>query len=43
MTVQQDSLREVIDRAKARGVRIAVGGPFVSTGMIRKCLCVTTG
>jgi radical SAM superfamily enzyme YgiQ (UPF0313 family) len=33
MIVQQDSLREVIDRAKARGVRIAVGGPFVSTGM----------
>ncbi|MCA1849663.1 MAG: B12-binding domain-containing radical SAM protein [Acidobacteria bacterium] len=33
MIVQQDSLREVVDRSKARGVRIAVGGPFVSTGM----------
>ena len=33
MIVQQDSLREVIDRCKAKGVRIAVGGPFVSTGM----------
>ena len=33
MIVQQDSLREVIDRCKAKGVRVAVGGPFVSTGM----------
>ena len=33
MIVQQDSLREVIDRCKALGVRVAVGGPFVSTGM----------
>ena len=33
MIVQQDSLRGVIDRCKALGVRIAVGGPFVSTGM----------
>ena len=33
MIVQQDSLREVIDRCKALGKRIAVGGPFVSTGM----------
>lgn len=32
MMVQQDSLREVIDRCKARGRRIAVGGPFVTTG-----------
>ena len=33
MIVQQDSLRGVIDRCKALGVRVAVGGPFVSTGM----------
>lgn len=32
MMVQQDSLREVIDRAKAVGRPIAVGGPFVTTG-----------
>jgi radical SAM superfamily enzyme YgiQ (UPF0313 family) len=32
MMVQQDSLREVIDRCKARGRKIAVGGPFVTTG-----------
>src|SRR6185295_14811987 len=30
---QQDSLRGVIDGCKAMGKRIAVGGPFVSTGM----------
>ena len=33
MIVQQESLREVIDRCKRLGVRVAVGGPFVSTGM----------
>ena len=33
MIVQQDSLRGVIDRCKALGRRVAVGGPFVSTGM----------
>jgi radical SAM superfamily enzyme YgiQ (UPF0313 family) len=32
MIVQQQSLREVIDRCKAMQRRIAVGGPFVSTG-----------
>ncbi|HEX8494287.1 MAG TPA: B12-binding domain-containing radical SAM protein [Pyrinomonadaceae bacterium] len=32
MMVQQDSLREVIDRCKAMNRRIAVGGPFVTTG-----------
>jgi radical SAM superfamily enzyme YgiQ (UPF0313 family) len=32
MIVQQDSLREVIDRCKAKNRRIAVGGPFISTG-----------
>jgi radical SAM superfamily enzyme YgiQ (UPF0313 family) len=32
MMVQQDSLREVIDRCQARGRKIAVGGPFVTTG-----------
>lgn len=32
MMVQQDSLREVIERCKAMKRRIAVGGPFVTTG-----------
>jgi radical SAM superfamily enzyme YgiQ (UPF0313 family) len=32
MIVQQQSLREIIDRCKALGRRIAVGGPFISTG-----------
>jgi radical SAM superfamily enzyme YgiQ (UPF0313 family) len=32
MIVQQESLREVIDRCKAKNRRIAVGGPFISTG-----------
>src|SRR5712692_1594978 len=32
MIVQQGSLRKILDRCKARGKRIAIGGPFVSTG-----------
>jgi radical SAM superfamily enzyme YgiQ (UPF0313 family) len=32
MIVQQHSLREVINRCKAFNCRVAVGGPFVSTG-----------
>jgi radical SAM superfamily enzyme YgiQ (UPF0313 family) len=32
MIVQQESLRSVIDRCHALNVRIAVGGPFVTTG-----------
>jgi radical SAM superfamily enzyme YgiQ (UPF0313 family) len=32
MMVQQDSLREVIDRCKRLGRKVAVGGPFVTTG-----------
>src|ERR1044072_7814941 len=32
MVVQQHSLREVINRCKAFNCRVAVGGPFVSTG-----------
>jgi radical SAM superfamily enzyme YgiQ (UPF0313 family) len=32
MMVQQDSLREVIDRCKRMNRAIAVGGPFVTTG-----------
>ena len=31
MMVQRESLEEVIARAKARGKRVAVGGPYVST------------
>jgi radical SAM superfamily enzyme YgiQ (UPF0313 family) len=31
MMVQKDSLDEVVARAKARGKRVAVGGPYVST------------
>jgi radical SAM superfamily enzyme YgiQ (UPF0313 family) len=30
MIVQQDSLRQVIRRCKARGKRVVVGGPFIS-------------
>ena len=33
MLVQKDSLREVVDRAKAKGKRIAIGGPYVTTTM----------
>jgi radical SAM superfamily enzyme YgiQ (UPF0313 family) len=32
MIVQQGSLRKILDRCKAKGKRIAIGGPFVSTG-----------
>ncbi|HEX5707624.1 MAG TPA: B12-binding domain-containing radical SAM protein [Pyrinomonadaceae bacterium] len=32
MIVQRDSLRSVIERCKARGRRVVVGGPFASTG-----------
>lgn len=32
MMVQQGSLRTVLNRCKALGKRIAIGGPFVSTG-----------
>src|SRR5712692_2236545 len=32
MIVQQCSLRKILDRCKAQGKRIAIGGPFVSTG-----------
>ncbi|HVS80918.1 MAG TPA: B12-binding domain-containing radical SAM protein [Pyrinomonadaceae bacterium] len=32
MIVQQGSLRKILDRCKAQGKRIAIGGPFVSTG-----------
>lgn len=31
MLVQKDSLRQVVDRGKARGKRIVIGGPYVST------------
>lgn len=31
MIVQQDSLMEVVERSKAMGKRVAVGGPYVST------------
>jgi radical SAM superfamily enzyme YgiQ (UPF0313 family) len=31
MLVQQDSLREVVKRAKARGKRVVLGGPYVTT------------
>ncbi len=33
MLVQKDSLKEVVDRAKAKGKRIAIGGPYVTTTM----------
>lgn len=32
MIVQQHSLRNIIDRSKTFGCKVAVGGPFVSTG-----------
>ena len=35
MIVQQDSLRDVVRRCKARGKLVAVGGPFVSTNAER--------
>jgi radical SAM superfamily enzyme YgiQ (UPF0313 family) len=31
MLVQKDSLKQVVKRCKARGKRVAVGGPFVTT------------
>ena len=31
MLVQQDSLREVVKRSKARGKRVVLGGPYVTT------------
>src|ERR1700687_3978835 len=31
MLVQKDSLKDVIQRCKARGKRVVVGGPYVST------------
>src|ERR1041385_3697300 len=31
MLVQQDSLREVVKRCKARGKRVVLGGPYVTT------------
>src|SRR5215207_3218819 len=31
MLVQKDSLKEVVDRCKARGKRVVVGGPYVTT------------
>src|SRR5258706_11269039 len=31
MLVQEDSLREVVSRCKARGKRVVLGGPYVTT------------
>jgi radical SAM superfamily enzyme YgiQ (UPF0313 family) len=31
MLIQKDSLREVVDRSKALGKRVAIGGPYVTT------------
>jgi len=31
MLIQKDSLREVVDRSKAKGKRVAIGGPYVTT------------
>jgi radical SAM superfamily enzyme YgiQ (UPF0313 family) len=31
MLVQKDSMREVVERAKARGKRVVLGGPYVTT------------
>src|SRR6185295_17183200 len=31
MLVQKDSLKEVVDRSKAKGKRVAIGGPYVTT------------
>lgn len=33
MLIQKDSLREVVDRCKAKGKRVAIGGPYVTTTM----------
>jgi len=35
MLVQRDSLRQVVELCKARGKRVAVGGPFVSSSVER--------
>ena len=35
MLVQRDSLRQVVELCKARGKRVVVGGPFVSTSIER--------
>ena len=31
MLVQEDSLRDVVRRAKARGKRVVIGGPYITT------------
>src|SRR5258707_8956926 len=31
MLIQKDSLRDVVDRCKAKGKRVAIGGPYVTT------------
>ena len=33
MLVQKDSLHEVVDRCKAQGKRVAIGGPYVTTAV----------
>lgn len=33
MMVQKEALRDVVDRCKAHGKRVAIGGPFVSTNI----------
>src|SRR6266849_2862413 len=33
MLIQKDSLRDVVDRCKAKGKRVAIGGPYVTTTM----------
>src|SRR6267378_7139548 len=33
MLIQKDSLRDVVNRCKAKGKRIAIGGPYVTTTM----------
>jgi len=37
MLVQKDALRQVVDRCRARGKRVAIGGPYVTT-TARICL-----
>ncbi len=32
MLVQKDALRQVVDRCRTRGKRVAIGGPYVTTG-----------
>ncbi len=32
MLVQKEALRQVVDRCKAHGKRVAIGGPYVTTG-----------